>query len=352
MYTIAFLPSFKARVTLIPQIDSNHIAINSQGDKYTVLNELEISKCLSIPPRCTSHVPVIPIRDESSCMALTYITDQPQCPYMGNNKPPRPTFLFYDVTMFYSVLPPTSISGQCLKSTLSNGYKNGVFSINGTGKATLTPTCTISLPDGSTHTTPSRPLNQSQLLTDVFTNLQNLPQQTNFLIQDNHQLLFQPQPTITMALTEEPPFHENFAKNFEPHNSLLTVAIVIICFVTFACLFMSIYCVCPSFLLSCLCTERINQIICCADSIPDHQHYSLNDMPLEGAANAEGSYWFAEPDDPNEPSIRSYVRPRTQESLVELQNELKQPLQSTSKQPKNTPLSLIKKSKPKVDTTQ
>jgi hypothetical protein len=40
LYTIAFLPSFKASVTLIPQLDSNHIAINSQGDKYTVLNEL------------------------------------------------------------------------------------------------------------------------------------------------------------------------------------------------------------------------------------------------------------------------------------------------------------------------
>ncbi len=132
--------------------------------------------------------------------------------------------------MFYSVPTPTSISGQCLKSTLSNGYKNGVLSINGTGKVTLTPTCTISLPDGSTHTTPSRPLNQSQLLTDVFTNLQNLPQRTDFLIQDNTQLLFQPQPPITMAPTEEPTFNENFVKNFEPHNSLSTVAIVIILF--------------------------------------------------------------------------------------------------------------------------
>jgi hypothetical protein len=330
LYTIAFLPSFKASVTLIPQLDSNHIAINSQGDKYTVLNELEISKCLSTPPRCTSHVPVIPIRDESSCVALTYITDQPQCPYMGNNEPPRPTFLFYDVTMFYSVPTPTSISGQCLKSTLSNGYKNGVLSINGTGKVTLTPTCTISLPDGSTHTTPSRPLNQSQLLTDVFTNLQNLPQRTDFLIQDNQQLLFQPQPPITMAPTEEPTFHETFIKNLEPHNSLSTVAIVIICFVTFACVFMSIYCFCPRFFLSCLCTERINQIIRRTDSIPDRQTYTVSDTPLDGALNAEGSYWFTEPDDPNEASIRSYVRPKTHESIIQLRDETKQTTPSTS----------------------
>jgi hypothetical protein len=196
--TIAFLSSFKASMISLSQIDSNHIAINSQVDKYTVLNELEISKCLAIPPRCNSHAPVIPIRDESSCVALTCITDQPQCPYMGNNEPPRPTFLFYDVTMFYSVPTPTTISGQCLKNTLSNSYKNGVLSLNGTGKVTLTPTCTLSLPDGSTHTTPSRPLNQSHFLTDVFTSLQNLPQRTD-LIQDNQQLIFQPQPPITLA---------------------------------------------------------------------------------------------------------------------------------------------------------
>jgi hypothetical protein len=246
----------------------------------------------------------------------------------------------------------TSISGQCLKSTLSNGYKNGVLSINGTGKVTLTPTCTISLPDGSTHTTPSRPLNQSQLLTDVFTNLQNLPQRTDFLIQDNQQLLFQPQPPITMAPTEEPTFHETFIKNLEPHNSLSTVAIVIICFVTFACLFMSIYCFCPKFFLSCLCTERINQIIRRTDSIPDHIPYTPSDTPLDGALRAEGSYWFTDPDNPDEPSIRTYVRPKTHESLIQYRDEIKQPKPSTSKESKNTPLSLIKKSKPKVDTTQ
>jgi hypothetical protein len=81
---------------------------------------------------------------------------------------------------------------------------------------------------------------------------------------------------------------------------------------------MSIYCFCPRFFLPCLCTERINQIIRRTDSIPDHRNHSLNNTPLEGAINAESSYWFTEPDDPNEPSIRSYVRPRTQESLVEL----------------------------------
>jgi hypothetical protein len=271
---------------------------------------------------------------------------------MGNNEPPRPTFLFYDVTMFYSVPMPTSISGQCLKSTLSNGYKNGVLSINGTGKVTLSPTCTISLPDGSTHTTPSRPLNQSQLLTDVFTNLKNLPQRTDFLIQDNQQLLFQPQPPITMALTEEPSFHETFIKNLEPHNSLSTVAIVIICFVTFACVFMSIYCFCPTFFLSCLCTERINQIIRRTDSIPDRQTYIVSDTPLDSALHEEGSYWFTEPDDSNGASIRSYVRPKNHESIIQLRDETKQTTPSTSRQTKNTPLSLIKMSKPKVDTTQ
>jgi sensor histidine kinase YesM len=111
---------------------------------------------------------------------------------------------------------------------------------------------------------------------------------------------------------------------------LSTVAIVIICFVTFACLFMSIYCFCPSFFISCLCTERINQIIRRTDSIPDRQTYTVSDTPLEDALNAEGSYWFTEPKNDNEPSIRSYVRPKTQESIIERQNEIKQTTPSTS----------------------
>jgi hypothetical protein len=115
---------------------------------------------------------------------------------------------------------------------------------------------------------------------------------------------------------------------------------------------MSIYCFCPKFFLSCLCTERINQIIRRTDSIPDRQTYTVSDTPLDDAINAEGSYWFTEPDDPDQPSIRSYVRPKTHESIIQRQNEIKQTTPSTSREPKNTPLSLIKKSKPKVDTTQ
>jgi hypothetical protein len=96
----------------------------------------------------------------------------------------------------------------------------------------------------------------------------------------------------------------------------------------------------------------INQIIRRTDSIPDRQTYTVSDTPLEDALNAEGSYWFTEPDNPNEASIRSYVRPKTHESIIERQNEIRQTTPSTSREPKNTPLSLIKKSKPKVDTTQ
>jgi hypothetical protein len=80
--------------------------------------------------------------------------------------------------------------------------------------------------------------------------------------------------------------------------------------------------------------------------------YTVSDTPLDGALTGDGSYWFTEPNDPDEPSVRTYVRPKTHESIVQLREEIKQPLPSTSRQPKNTPLSLIKKSKSKVDTTQ
>jgi hypothetical protein len=86
---------------------------------------------------------------------------------------------------------------------------------------------------------------------------------------------------------------------------LTTHCQVIICFVTFACFFMSVYCYSLKFFLSCLCTERINQIICPTDSSPDHfqRTQSVNDMLLDGAMGLEGSYWFTESDDPNKPLV-------------------------------------------------
>ena len=316
LYTIAFLPSFQAGVTLNPQIDSDHIAINSQGDKYTKLTDIELNKCLDLPPRCNSHEPVIPIRDESSCVALTWITDKPQCTYIASPEAPRATFLFFDTKMFYSVPEPTSVSGQCFKNTLSNGYKTGVVKLNGTGSVETSPTCVISLPDGSTHSTPSRPLNITQMTTPVFSELKNLPHRTDFLIQDGHLPIFSPQEPITLAPVEPPSFHQVFTSSLAPAQALSAVTIVVITFLTFFCLFMAIYCFCPNCFAQCFCPERIRRLLL-RNEETSYMRASHDDTPLDRAL--QDISWIPDPssDNPLDNShVQLHVQPRETSSPI------------------------------------
>ena len=336
LYTIKYLPSFKDNVTLTPKLDSNHVAINSQGDKYTVLSDIELNKCLDLPPRCNSHIPIIPIRDESSCVALTYITNQPQCPYEAQTDVPRPHFLFFDITLFYSVPKPTTISGQCFKSTLSNGYKTGVLPINGTGKVTVTPTCVITLPDGSTHTTPSRPLNQSELSNPVFSELSYLPHRTDFLIHDNDEKIFKPI-HLEMQPIEPPTFHEVFKNSFHAANSLSTLTIIIICFAVFGCVFISVYCFCPNAFMRCFCTEKIRSFLL---KRPNRGTYtpgeSYDDSPL-GDAIRQDCYLPSPSDRPQSIQIRPKAPPIPLRKINE--DEIRQ---MDTNPLKNTPMSILK----------
>ena len=341
LYTISFLPTFHETLTLIPQVDSNHIAINSQGDKYTKLTELELNKCLDVPPRCYSHVPITPIRDESSCVATTYITDKPACDYKTTGETPRPTFLFYDNFMFYSVPTSTSVAGQCLKNTLSNGYKTGVVQLNGTGKIELSYTCVVNLPDGSTHNTPSRPSNLTQMNTPVFNHLKNLPQRRDFQIQgDVH--VFTPQEPVTLLPEEPLDFGKVFKQSFHPAASLSTVTIIIICFAVFFCTFVSIYCFCPRIFLKCFCPERIYHLIDRRDDSHIREP-SLNETPLDGA-NRTDSQWFNDSSTTDESSNIS-VRARPQDQVQQIRED-----RNNSKRFR-TPISMIRLKQQQHDTS-
>ena len=70
LYTVSALPVFMNNETYLPNLDSNHIAINNDGDKFTVLSDIQLSACLDKPPRCSSNTAITPIHSEISCVAI------------------------------------------------------------------------------------------------------------------------------------------------------------------------------------------------------------------------------------------------------------------------------------------
>ena len=75
LFTIVPVPSYLNTSSHIPDPDSNHIAINMQGDKYTTVTNIELTKCLDKPPDCRSKKPVSPMaNDQSSCVATTVVS--------------------------------------------------------------------------------------------------------------------------------------------------------------------------------------------------------------------------------------------------------------------------------------
>ena len=261
LFTISYLPSFKEGVTYVPKLDSDHIAINSHGDKYTTFTTNELNRCLDSPPTCISRRPIIPIRDGSSCTALTYITDQIQCHYTETEEAPRPFFLFYDILMFFSVPDKTQIYGKCFKSKLGNQAREDTLKIDGVGQATLQPTCTLTLPDGTTHTTPSRPSNITDMKAPIFSELNNLPQRIDFIIHDNTQLQFQNHKKIQLADLEIPHWKQMMETSFHPASTVSTVTIIVVIIILIVITYIIVYYCCPQQIQRCCCTERIRSML-------------------------------------------------------------------------------------------
>jgi hypothetical protein len=154
LYTVTPLPIFMDNTTLMPMIDSNHIAINHDGDKFTTLTDLQLAACLDTPPRCRSISAITPIRTKISCVATSYITNTQSCALVKSTSPPIPRFFFFDDTMVYSTPVETNIYILCPPLPGQPNKRDETMKISGFGMHKLAPKCSLTLPDGTTHVTP------------------------------------------------------------------------------------------------------------------------------------------------------------------------------------------------------
>jgi len=320
LFTISYLPSFKDGLTYLPLLDSDHIAINSHGDKYTTFTTNELNRCLDTPPTCISRKPIIPIRDGSSCTALTYITDLMQCHYKETDTPPRHYFLFYDVQMFFSVPNKTQIYGKCFKNKLTNNAREDTLNIEGVGQVRLQPTCTLTLPDGTTHTTPSRPSNISDMKAPIFSELNNFPGRTDFVITDNTQFVFQNQNKVHLKNLEILQWDQVLKNSFHPANTVSTITIITLTIISLLIIFILMHKFCPNQLSRCCCTDKIRNILLQVRDTNPSAHYSANTIHVTGTKDM----WYPDPEEP--PANQQFQTHNTTPTIrLNLPNATQQP---------------------------
>ncbi len=79
-YSVKAVPTFYKNTTLYPDIETNNIAISADGNKYVVLDQTELDRCMDTPSICNSHSPIQPFSNQALCVVTTYSSNSPTCP--------------------------------------------------------------------------------------------------------------------------------------------------------------------------------------------------------------------------------------------------------------------------------
>jgi len=219
LYTVTPLPMFTDNMTLMPIIDSNHIAINNDGNKFTTLSDVQLNACLDKPPRCQSNTAITPIQSGISCVALSYIRDTQTCPLSPTIAPLIPRFYFFDNTMVYSTPNVTKVYLRCPKIQDSTGPKDDTLTLNGYGVQKLAPVCSLTMPDGTTHITPQVPAKATEMENKLFKELMqmNQPSEDDIRIDDSDHFSKIQVVRNKFRKTEDlEQFTEKFASTFHP----------------------------------------------------------------------------------------------------------------------------------------
>jgi len=78
-YSVKAVPIFYKNTTLYPDIKTNNIAISANGNKYVVLDQTELDRCMDTPSICNSHSPIQPFSNQALCVVTTYSSNSPTC---------------------------------------------------------------------------------------------------------------------------------------------------------------------------------------------------------------------------------------------------------------------------------
>jgi hypothetical protein len=64
-YSVKAVPTFDKNTTLYPDIETNNTAILADGNKYVVLDQTELDRCMDTPSICNSHSPIQPFLNQT-----------------------------------------------------------------------------------------------------------------------------------------------------------------------------------------------------------------------------------------------------------------------------------------------
>jgi hypothetical protein len=153
-YSVKAVPTFYKNTTLYPDIETNNIAISADGNKYVVLDQTELDRCMDTPSICNSHSPIQPFSNQALCVVTTYSSNSPTCPLKTFHTQPF-VFLHFDRfnhKMFYSAPNHSNVFVRCAKG--DGTIEDHNYQIFGIGTAKFRPDCQINLNDGTTYKTP------------------------------------------------------------------------------------------------------------------------------------------------------------------------------------------------------
>jgi len=153
-YQVKPAPVFN-NISYLPEVDADAIAISKSGSAYVIINNDEFETCTNRPWQCKVSTPIIPMSQQSHCVTSSCITRQPTCPLEEKEKLLPPFFQIDGNHTIYSVPKETTLYVKCSENILSARYKDKSVTIKGTGEAIFKHSCTVTLPDGSTFTTPA-----------------------------------------------------------------------------------------------------------------------------------------------------------------------------------------------------
>ena len=181
-YQIKPVPVFNNNISYLPEIDANAIAISKSGSAYAVINNDEFETCTNRPWQCKISTPIVPMSHQSHCVASSYSTRQSTCQLEEKEYTLPPFFHIDGNHTIYSVPKDTRLYVKCSESNLSARYKDESVTIKGMGEAIFKHSCTVTLPDGSTFTTPASKSTESTSDLKIFQLLQVYPIPTGVIL--------------------------------------------------------------------------------------------------------------------------------------------------------------------------
>jgi len=138
-YSVKAVLTFYKNTTLYPDIETNNIAILADGNKYVVLDQTELDRCMDTPSICNSHSPIQPFWNQALFVVTTYSSNSPTCPLKTFHPQPF-VFLHFDHfnhKMFYSAPNHSNIFVRCAKG--DGTIEDHNYQIFGIGTAKFHP---------------------------------------------------------------------------------------------------------------------------------------------------------------------------------------------------------------------